>query len=126
MKYESKEHQRQVEDTVKKVCGYGTCFCGYDCGHTNKAPRVVPIMGTETMCPLAEFHVEPDGRSYFDRAPEENALSLEDLWEVCYACPHATVSGDLVTLTDFSIVCLDCPIQAVRETLNECEAESRC
>lgn len=44
---------------AKKICGSGQCICGFDCGHSNKAPAALPKVGTETVCPLARYEVEP-------------------------------------------------------------------
>lgn len=125
-KFSSSAQQKRVEATVKKVCGYGTCYCAFSCGHANKADAPVPLTGKSAACPLAEFNVQPDGRSFFERSREENTLTVDELWEVCSACPHAEVNQSGVSLKDFYTVCLDCPIQATRENVSESIAEGAC
>lgn len=80
---------------AKKICGSGQCICGFDCGHSNKAPTALPKVGTETVwCPHAKVESEEDG--------------LERL-----------------TRIDFYEACLDCPVKACEDAMQEAEAEGR-
>lgn len=110
---------------AKKVCGYGQCFCGYDCGHTNRSPYSPKLIGTNHVCPLARYEVEPDDRGFFARSAEENSLTLADLWTFCACCEHGELQGDNVAQKDFETVCIDCPVKAVIDTITENEAEGR-
>lgn len=111
------------------ICGRGECVCGYDCGHANKVPHSIPLIGTNPTCPLARFHVEPDTRSFWERVSAGDTVSVtfNDCWTFCAEhCEHAEVraDGDIV-LKDFETVCIDCPVHQAREAISESEAESR-
>lgn len=54
----------------------------------------------------------------------EPSLMQQDCWNFCAQCDHASVSEDgTVTLKDFETACLDCPVKAVLDNIQECEAE---
>lgn len=115
------------EQVAKLICGNGECFCSYDCGHSNKAPAAsrLPLIGTETECPLARFHVTPDTRPWYERLGEAR-LTLEDCWDFCSGCEHASVDEDgTINLKDFNTVCIDCPVKAVMDNISEGDAEAR-
>lgn len=118
-----------AEKLAAVVCGRGECVCAYDCGHANKSPHQPPLIGTNTTCPLARFHITPDTRSFWEcvSAGDITKVTLRDLWDFCAEhCEHAEVSADgTITLKDFDTVCIDCPIHCARETVSENEAEAR-
>ena len=82
-----------------------------------------PFIGTETVCPLAKFHVTPVTRPWYELLGEPS-LTQQDCWNFCAQCDHASVSEDgTVTLKDLETACLDCPVKAVLDNIQECEAE---
>lgn len=114
-----------------KICGAGICTCAYDCDHTNKAKHLTPRIGTETECPLARYHVEPEKnpRPWWERDSAELAVSEDEIYILCACCPHGEVQVDkdgtiYVKRIDFYAACLDCPVKAIEDTCKECGAES--
>lgn len=121
----SVEEFKDRELIAQLICGRGQCYCAYDCGHSNKPSKdkLGPFIGTETVCPLAKFHVTPDTRPWYELLGEPS-LTQQDCWNFCAQCDHASVSEDgTVTLKDFETACLDCPVKAVLDNIQECEAE---
>lgn len=119
------EEFKDRELIAQLICGRGQCYCAYDCGHSNKPSKdkLGPFIGTETVCPLAKFHVTPDTRPWYELLGEPS-LTQQDCWNFCAQCDHASVSEDgTVTLKDFETACLDCPVKAVLDNIQECEAE---
>lgn len=123
MYFTSKEQRERVTNTAKKICGFGICLRGYNCGHSNNAGSSASMRSAVTVCPLAEFNIQPDTRTFFERTPEENSLTMKDLREVCLACPHATSMaryiGQPINWVDFQEACVDCPIQVQKEILRQ-------
>lgn len=112
---------------AKKICGAGQCSGCFDCGHTNKAPAVLPKVGTETICPLAKYEVEPQLPS----DPFDPPVTHDEIYALCRMCPHAKVESEedgleRLTRVDFYEVCLDCPVKACEDAMQEAEAEGRC
>lgn len=122
---------KTAQEFAKAVCGQGQCVCAYDCGHSNKPEFVqsLHLLGKETTCPLAKYNVIPDTRSFWERmmAGEAVKLSVDDCWQFCSKhCEHAETSEDgIVRLKNYESVCIDCPVNMVRETLSENAAEAR-
>ena len=112
------------EAIAKAICGRGKCFCGYDCGHTNKSEHPLPIIGHGTVCPLAKYNVQPDTRDPFSIPWSENPTE-EDCWAFCATCEQAEVdaASGQITLKGFYTHCMDCPVQAAREAIQEASAE---
>ena len=109
---------------AKKICGSGQCICGFDCGHSNKAPAALPKVGTETVCPLARYEVEPQPVS----DPFGPPVTQDEIYALCRMCPHAKVESEedgpeRLTRVDFYEACLDCPVKACEDAMQEAEAE---
>ena len=114
-----------------KICGTGTCMCACDCGHTNKVKRLTPLIGAETECPLARYHVEPDKnpRPWWELDSKELEVTEDEIYILCACCPHGEVQIDkdgtlYVKRIDFYAACLDCPVKAVEDGCKEHGAES--
>lgn len=112
--------------SAKKICGSGQCICGFDCGHSNKAPAALPKVGTETVCPLARYEVEPQPVS----DPFGPPVTQDEIYALCRMCPHAKVESEedgpeRLTRVDFYEACLDCPVKACEDAMQEAEAEGR-
>lgn len=117
-----------AEKFAAAICGAGTCFCGYNCRHANKAPNAIPLIGSNVTCPLARFNAKPDTRNFWERLEANDVVNIteNDCWTFCAEhCEHAEVSADgTIRLKDFDDVCIDCPVQQARESLSESAAES--
>lgn len=120
---------RTAKEFASAVCGNGPCVCGYDCGHSNKIESAtLPLVGKETVCPLAKYHVKQDSRTFYERmrAGDVFEITEKDCWNFCAKhCEHAEVSttnGEAtIHLKDFDSACIDCPVQMARESLIEAE-----
>ena len=80
----SVEEFKDRELIAQLICGRGQCYCAYDCGHSNKPSKdkLGPFIGTETVCPLAKFHVTPDTRPWYELLGEPS-LTQQDCWNFC-------------------------------------------
>lgn len=113
-----------------KICGLDKCYCSYECGHANRTARL-PLMGTETVCPLAKYNVEPDKdpRPWYARPASETQVTQEEIAALCEKCEHAAVvmenGTEILRRVDFETACLDCPVLGVEEVLEEGAAEAR-
>ena len=92
------ETLKTTKRIAELICGSGQCICSYKCGHSNKAPIAerLSLIGTNTVCPLAHFNVEPDTRPWHSLSAEEmreNQLTVDDCWRFCDSCPHSAGRG---------------------------------
>lgn len=111
---------------ARKICGAGQCLCSFNCGHSNKAPAALPKIGAEAVCPLAKYEVEPQP------SPAEFGplVTHDEIYALCRMCHHAKVEPDddgleRLTRIDFYEACLDCPVKACEDAMQEAEAEGR-
>lgn len=127
------EKLKTPDRIAELICGSGQCICSYKCGHSNKAPiaEKLPLIGTNTVCPLARYNVEPDTRPWYSLSVEEmrdRQLTEDDCWRFCGSCPHSErVERDgeeYIHLKDFETVCIDCPVKAVLDNISEGMAEA--
>lgn len=114
-----------------KICGIGDCAYAFACGHANKSTHLVPRIGTEDKCPLARYGVEPDTdpRPWWERDASETSVSEDEIFALCACCPHGEVDCDkdgmpYVRRVHFYDACLDCPVKAAEEAIQENRAES--
>lgn len=113
----------RAKETACKLCD-SDCIASYDC--PKKAASRLPLVGTETVCPLAKYDVPKNTKPI---NPFANQVTLEDLFYVCRNCEHV---NNLDEEKDwerdrervFETVCIDCPIQACRENILETRAEA--
>ena len=75
---------------AKKICGTGQCICGFDCGHSNKAPTALPKVGTETVCPLARYEVEPQPVS----DPFGPPVTQDEIYALCRCLLYTSDAAD--------------------------------
>lgn len=122
----------KTEKQIAELICTADCFCGYNCGRPNKAPAAIqlPLIGKGTECPLAKYGIMPEHRKRMelaDIADKRKILTVDDCWNFCSeACDHAVVEGDgTIRLKDYDEVCLDCPVNAARENLQEQAAEAQ-
>lgn len=100
------------------------CYAGYEC---NKEHRVAfDLMGKGTVCPLAKYKVP---KITTPRTFADTFVTLEDLSILCANCEHADIEaedGDFVLSLDrcFDTHCIDCPVQSMREGIQENAAEA--
>lgn len=121
------------ERIAELICGSGQCICSYKCGHANKAPIAerLSLIGTNTVCPLSHFNVEPDPRPWHSipaAEMRERRLTVDDCWRFCDSCPHSEridqEGEEIINLKDFETVCIDCPVKAVLDNISEGMAEA--
>lgn len=126
-----KSIQQKLYDAAAKVCTEGCISC-FECGK-KKAAITLPIVlgGQLKECPLAKFNVERPVIDPMDfLARWANEPSHEDLNLLCLHCEHRDVSAD--TADEFSLTscfmthCISCPVESVRDCLEEREGEARC
>lgn len=115
---------------ASKICGRGACFCGYEvCANPScQTPNPIPPIGKDKECPLARFGVPatpaPKTReeivaSWMDRP------TRTDLRTLCSVCSHLETDKDgYVTDACYFDHCLDCPVNKVKESMDEIEAEA--
>ena len=104
------------------------CPAAYECHKKHDAVfAACGLMGAETVCPLAKYNVpETAERSSFCFA----SITLDDLAMLCVNCEHADISSDndeCFTLSIdrcFNTHCIDCPVQSMREGIQELAAEA--
>ena len=123
-----------AKSAAQKVCGQGQCLFvdSFNCGHTNKSPFFPPRkLGVSTECPLAKYNVTPNEKANpFDGSWDY--VDTSELLCICANCEHATAELDdnclSVNRTEdtFKKFCIDCPVQAVRENVQEAAAEAAC
>lgn len=125
------EHTLAVSG-ARKICGNGGCCQPYDCGHTNKRRiGVPPLIGSETVCPLAKYNIEPssDTCPVWLRPFSETHVTKDEIWALCAECQHSEMAEKdgqpLLVRRDYRSACLDCPVKAVEESIAECEAEGQ-
>lgn len=115
---------------ARKICGEGECRAPFPCGHSNRIGGLPPITEV-TVCPLAKYNVEPsrDTRPWYERPREETEVTHADLFAICAMCEHSEVKTQdgktVVELVRFDKVCIDCPVQACKEHMDEAAAEAR-
>ncbi len=116
--------KKSLKKIANLICGCGECFCGYDCGHSNKVKKPLPLIGQGTVCPLAKYNSPVDTRPFWEHTKEDQ-LTENDCWRFCEKCEHAEIQADgTIHLKDFDTHCIDCPVHAVRDNLVECAAEA--
>lgn len=104
------------------------CPAAYTCHKKHDAVfAACGLMGTETTCPLAKYNVpESVERSGYCAM----SITLDDLAMMCANCENAdinTENGDSFTLSldrCFDTHCIDCPVQSMRESIQELAAEA--
>ena len=121
--------QEEAKKVAQMVCGRGECLCGhYNCGHSN-TQNIMPMIGTNTTCPLARYNATPDSRPWYECLGEEQ-VTLDGLFAICACCEGATVTQDanemVIHHNDLEHTCLDCPVHMARESIYENMAEAYC
>lgn len=78
--------------------------------------------GDGTECPVLRFAAKK-----LSKKPMFFETTEDDTWLMCENCPHAKVDDDEIDLTDcFEKKCMDCPIQSIREQIQEYACEATC
>lgn len=119
------------QKAAAKICGRGTCYCGYNiCANPScKASSPVPLVGTDEECPLAKYHSPITPKP----VTREELLALwldkitrTELNALCRACDRRETDANGDTTQDcYFAHCLDCPVNGTREAMDENEAEAR-
>ncbi len=109
---------------ARKICGHG-CINGFSCTHQHSSR--IPLFGQGTVCPLEKYNVTDKDANvpWFER----KSVTDMELTALCARCEHAMVKASEKELSverkDFARYCIDCPVQSVRETMDEAAAEAR-
>ena len=113
-----------------KVCT-NECFASYDCGkEKNRIGRPLPLVGKNTVCPLAKYHVEHQQPRISDKTGFIlfNDPTMDELSALCRYCDFRDPSQDTEENIDlescFFTHCMDCPVQHLRDNILECAAEA--
>lgn len=113
----------RARETACKLCN-STCIASYEC--SKKTKSLLPLIGKETVCPLAKYDVPeaPVRDSIFGPS-----ITMDDLFYACADCKHAKVfaEGDEWVLdrdASYEDACIDCPVQICRDNILECMAEA--
>lgn len=127
---------KDAAKVAKIVCGQGDCFACYNCGHENKASYTIPQLGQNTVCPIAEYNVKPDTRTFAERlmAGENDMITEDEFFAVCACCKFSggvtkkQTGGFILNTSDeiYMNYCADCPVNQMEETIAENIAESHC
>lgn len=113
-----------MEDAIcmsiaKRLCTKD-CIAPYTCGH-KKARCYAPAVGSESdECPIKRYDAfQADPPAWWEVRP----VTLNDLWLLCENCGNTVqVSPGTIRRTDLR-KCLDCPVKAAEESIQECLAE---
>lgn len=95
-------------------------MAGFDCGKKRDF-NPIPLIGTNTVCPLAKFRVHASDEI-------NDWPTIAELDYLCEVCEHRDKSSD--TKDEFSLAscfeshCIDCPVESCRENIQECMAEA--
>ena len=118
---------------ARKICISG-CFAGYtSCKkpqHVAKSNLVAPIslIGENTICPLQKYDVPYSLPKPFWEGLESQP-TLDDCFWICANCDHGAVhqkEKDLVLdRPGWDTICIDCPVELTRDSIEECLAEAR-
>jgi len=120
---------------AKQVCGIGECMGCFNCGHENKCKNLLPQYGKGSKCPLEEYNVAPDKRTFRERIESGEYTpgteeTLNGLFALCACCEHSGIieKDGLYELcrTDEAFIdyCIDCPVNMARESTQECLSEA--
>ena len=112
---------------VHELCDE-SCPAAYQCHKKHDAIfAACGLMGTNTVCPLAKYNIpETADRSCFC----STSITLDDLAMLCANCEHADISAANVECFTLSLdrcfdkYCVDCPVQSMRESIQELAAEA--
>lgn len=120
--------EKEAKSGAKKICGIGTCICAYPCGHQNRKERGLKLYGENQKCPLEKYNVIPDKRKFFDIPYKESNPSPDELFALCANCQFAEVEEFTdhyeVNMKSLEKYCIDCPVNLVRESMQELAAEA--
>ena len=122
--------KKVLEEEALKIAGN---ICCNDCIANFQSCKFssgqgLPRVGVGATCPLEKYKVvEPAKASAF----VQKKVTVDDCYTVCANCEHATVTKQkkgffAVDIKDaFESFCLDCPVQMLRDCIQENEAEAR-
>lgn len=121
------------ESGAKKICGQAGCIACYPCGHTNKATTYgLDLLNKDhTVCPLAKYNVpeEKNAKPWNERPYEETTPTDDEMFALCARCDNTDgieLCGDHIEVNPKdAMLCMDCPVYIVRESIAETEAEIR-
>lgn len=125
------DFKKLAESGAKKVCT-ADCHLHFECGHPDKEPwpGSKPLFGLEK-CPLEKYHVqhEKDKKPWWEIPRSEAEPSQNELFALCAQCSNSVVKktddGYELEPKIFNM-CMDCPVEHVRECLDEGAAEAAC
>lgn len=120
---------------AKSICGCEECFSNYKCNHTNRHNMMVRKLTSDETCPLEKYNITPDTRTFREKIEAGDLVQLNDydLFAICACCEH--IEGVKEVDGQFELVgyekafeehCMDCPVHATRETMEELCAEASC
>lgn len=128
--------EQSAKRAAQKLCGFGTCiFKAYHCGHEKSGFGMnPPLLGEFSECPMAKYHVEDRGHlPWFDRDLCDTSLDEREIACLCACCEHAEaqlIEEDGETYLDLTRKeirkCMDCPVKAELDGIQEARAESFC
>lgn len=117
-------------NAAAKVCTDGCISC-FNCGKSKSQYTLPPSPGNQlTECPLLKYNVVRKPIDPIDfLARWANNPTEEDINLLCEYCEHRDKSeddGETFSLEScFRTHCISCPVQSVRDCIQESEAEAR-
>lgn len=119
---------------ASKICNCGNCFAHFECERKSWQKerasnfRDLPPFGKDTECHLKAYDVkqDTDPRPWWERSREETEVSEEELAALCEECQYTHIEGDYIKVNEgcFETHCMDCPVQGMKESIRELEAEA--
>lgn len=125
------EFEGLARSGAQKLCGYSNCiYRCFDCGHPKaKLGGTPPLLNPDALCPVAKYQVDDRGeRDWTQCHVSEIELSQDELFALCACCDNTEVAEDGKFLTAYRKelrACMDCPVKAVEDCMQECSAEAR-
>ena len=92
--------------------------------------RPLPLIGKNTVCPLAKYNVEHEKPKRSERTGFilRDDPTMDELAALCQYCDFRDASKDTDEEIDLESCyfthCMDCPVQHVRDNILECAAEA--
>lgn len=121
-----------ISKTVSYICN-NCAFRPFDCERKNWCEeqfRPRRRLTKDESCPLMQFDAkeDTDKRPFFEKLKDgltEETPESHDMWKVCAICKYSSTSGNEISLKDcYNDHCIDCPLNSVREGMQECDAEA--
>ena len=125
------EFEGLAKSGAQKLCGYSNCiYRCFNCGHPKAKLGGTPsLLNPNATCPVAKYQVEDRGeRDWTKCHVSEIELSQDEIFALCACCDNADVEEDEEYLTvqrKDLMACMDCPVKAVEDCMQECASEAR-